>query len=62
MFPHLVVESNYRVYAYDHTALVLDVLTLFTEIKYCLPNLAVCLLTRESVRKGLGLYFILDLE
>eukprot|EP00009_Paramoeba_aestuarina_P004049 CAMPEP_0201525120 /NCGR_PEP_ID=MMETSP0161_2-20130828/26832_1 /ASSEMBLY_ACC=CAM_ASM_000251 /TAXON_ID=180227 /ORGANISM="Neoparamoeba aestuarina, Strain SoJaBio B1-5/56/2" /LENGTH=255 /DNA_ID=CAMNT_0047924899 /DNA_START=75 /DNA_END=839 /DNA_ORIENTATION=+ len=50
---HLVVETNYRVYAYDHTALVLDILSLFTEIKYCLPNLAVCLLTRESVRRGL---------
>eukprot|EP00051_Salpingoeca_urceolata_P031610 m.12257 g.12257 ORF g.12257 m.12257 type:complete len:477 (+) comp4211_c0_seq2:239-1669(+) len=46
----LVVETNFRVYAYGHSDLKVELLDLFTERVYRLPNLAVANITRESVR------------
>ncbi|XP_068620323.1 general transcription factor IIH subunit 4 [Battus philenor] len=50
---YIVVETNYRVYAYTQTSLQVALLGLFTELLYRFPNLVVGVLTRESVRQAL---------
>ncbi|XP_053614279.1 general transcription factor IIH subunit 4 [Plodia interpunctella] len=50
---YIVVETNYRVYAYTQTNLQVALLGLFTELMYRFPNLVVGVLTRESVRQAL---------
>ncbi|CAH0401097.1 unnamed protein product [Chilo suppressalis] len=50
---YIVVETNYRVYAYTQTALQVALLGLFTELVYRFPNLVVGVVTRESVRQAL---------
>ncbi|KAF8442275.1 transcription factor Tfb2-domain-containing protein [Boletus edulis BED1] len=50
----IVLETNYRVYAYTDNPLEIAVLNLFVTMKYRFPNLAVGMLTRESVRKALS--------
>ncbi|CAH1782954.1 unnamed protein product [Owenia fusiformis] len=49
----LVVETNYRVYAYTCSPLQIALLALFCEMLYRFPNFCVCVLTRESVRQAL---------
>ena len=46
---HVVVETNFRVYAYTSSLIDLAVLNLFLRAEYRLPNLFVGVLTRESV-------------
>ncbi|XP_065187328.1 general transcription factor IIH subunit 4-like isoform X2 [Sycon ciliatum] len=50
----LVVETNYRVYAYTDSALHIAIVALFADLQYRLPSMAVGLLTRESVHDALG--------
>ncbi|CAH0589926.1 unnamed protein product [Chrysodeixis includens] len=50
---YIMVETNYRVYAYTQTSLQVALLGLFTELLYRFPNLVVGVLTRESVRAAL---------
>ncbi|XP_049877411.1 general transcription factor IIH subunit 4 [Pectinophora gossypiella] len=50
---YILVETNYRVYAYTQTNLQVALLGLFTELIYRFPNLVVGVLTRESVRQAL---------
>lgn len=50
---HIVVETNYRVYAYTDSNLQVALLALFTELLYRFPNLVVGVLTRDSVRQAL---------
>ena len=53
---YIIVETNYRVYAYCDTRnnpLQVALLNLFVDVQYCLPNLAVGLITRESVLNAL---------
>ncbi|KAJ8588271.1 transcription factor Tfb2 [Rhizopogon salebrosus TDB-379] len=50
----IVLETNYRVYAYTDNPLQTAVLNLFITMKYRFPNLVVGMLTRESVRKALS--------
>lgn len=50
---YIVVETNYRVYAYTDSQLQVAVLGLFTELLYRFPNLVVGVLTRDSVRQAL---------
>lgn len=49
---YLIVETNFRVYAYDARPLQNDLLSLFTEIRYMLPGVTVGMLTRDSVRRA----------
>lgn len=46
---HVVVETNFRVYAYTSSLIDLAVLNLFLRPEYRLPNLFVGVLTRDSV-------------
>ncbi|KAL1140221.1 hypothetical protein AAG570_000153 [Ranatra chinensis] len=50
---YLVVETNYRVYAYTNSNLQVALLGLFSELLYRFPNLCVAILTRESIRMAL---------
>merc|ERR1712226_762444 len=49
---YIVVETNYRVYAYTDSSLQIALLGLFTEIMYRFPNLCVAIVTRESCRQA----------
>ncbi|XP_065331992.1 general transcription factor IIH subunit 4 [Cloeon dipterum] len=49
----IIVETNYRVYAYTENNLQVALLGIFTELLLRLPNLAVGVLTRDSVRQAL---------
>jgi transcription initiation factor TFIIH subunit 4 len=51
---HIIVETNYRVYAYTSSPLELAVLRFFVRPEYRLPNLFVGSLTRESVTAALA--------
>ena len=46
----IVVETNYRLYAYTDSPLQIALLTLFTELEYRFPNFIVGMITRDSVR------------
>lgn len=49
---HIIVETNYRVYAYTDSNLQVALLGLFAELMYRFPNLVVGVLTRESLRQA----------
>eukprot|EP00897_Mesotaenium_endlicherianum_P003507 jgi/Mesen1/3184/ME000184S02243 len=49
----IVVETNYRVYAYTASKLQRQILRLFVRVEYQLPNLVVGALTRESCNAAL---------
>ena len=46
----LVLETNFRLYAYTSSPLLAKVLGQFVQILYRLPNLLACQLTRESIQ------------
>lgn len=50
---HLLLETNYRLYAYTQSNLQVALLGLFTDLIYRFPNMVVGVLTRESVRQAL---------
>nr|XP_023021362.1 general transcription factor IIH subunit 4 [Leptinotarsa decemlineata] len=50
---YIVVETNYRVYAYTDSNLQVALVGLFTELMYRFPNLVVGVITRDSVRQAL---------
>lgn len=45
----VVVETNFRMYAYSTSRLHCEILRLFSRIEYQLPNLIVCAMTKESL-------------
>ncbi|KAL8048417.1 hypothetical protein ABFX02_07G064200 [Erythranthe guttata] len=49
----VVVETNFRMYAYSTSKLHCEILRLFSRIEYQLPNLIVCAITKESLSKAL---------
>ena len=48
----IIVETNFRVYAYTVSEHAVLLLSLFTRIDYLMPHLAVGTLTRESVNEA----------
>ncbi|RWS14417.1 General transcription factor IIH subunit 4-like protein [Dinothrombium tinctorium] len=49
---YIVVETNYRVYAYTDSPLQIALLALFTEMQYRFPKFCLGILTRDSVRQA----------
>ncbi|KDO50856.1 hypothetical protein CISIN_1g0154403mg, partial [Citrus sinensis] len=45
----VVVETNFRMYAYSTSKLHCEILRLFSKIEYQLPNLIVGAITKESL-------------
>ncbi|XP_014208985.1 general transcription factor IIH subunit 4-like [Copidosoma floridanum] len=50
---YVIVETNYRVYAYTNSNLQVALIGLFCDLLYRFPNLVVAVLTRESIRRAL---------
>ncbi|KAI5122551.1 hypothetical protein M0805_005278 [Coniferiporia weirii] len=50
----IILETNYRLYAYTDNPLQTAVLNLFVTLKYRFPNLVVGSVTRDSVKKALS--------
>jgi len=48
----IVVETNFRVYAYTDSSLELALVRLFADMLYRFPNMTVALITRESAREA----------
>lgn len=49
---NIIVETNYRIYAYTDSNLQIALLGLFTELLYRFPNLVVGVMSRDSVRQA----------
>jgi len=47
---YIIVETNFRVYAYCKSPLLIHLLSLFVSLKYRLPNLVFGFITRRSIR------------
>uniref|UniRef100_A0A1A8AGD9 General transcription factor IIH subunit 4 n=1 Tax=Nothobranchius furzeri TaxID=105023 RepID=A0A1A8AGD9_NOTFU len=50
----IVVETNYRIYAYTNSELQIALVALFCEMLYRFPNVVVAQLTRESVQQAIA--------
>uniref|UniRef100_A0A8C6U5V5 General transcription factor IIH subunit 4 n=1 Tax=Neogobius melanostomus TaxID=47308 RepID=A0A8C6U5V5_9GOBI len=50
----IVVETNYRIYAYTNSELQIALVALFSEMLYRFPNLVVAHVTRESVQQAIA--------
>uniref|UniRef100_A0AAR2KEY5 General transcription factor IIH subunit 4 n=1 Tax=Pygocentrus nattereri TaxID=42514 RepID=A0AAR2KEY5_PYGNA len=50
----IVVETNYRVYAYTNSELQIALVALFSEMLYRFPNVVVAQITRESVQQAIA--------
>ena len=50
---YIIVETNYRIYAYTDSKLQISLLALFTELLYRFPNVTVGVITRDSIRQAL---------
>jgi transcription initiation factor TFIIH subunit 4 len=48
----VILETNFRLYAYTDSPLWAQVLSIFTHVEYVLPNLLVGSLTRRSIQKA----------
>jgi transcription initiation factor TFIIH subunit 4 len=49
----LIIETNYKIYAYTSNPLQIAVLNLFVSLKSRFPNLVTGKITRDSIKKGL---------
>jgi transcription initiation factor TFIIH subunit 4 len=49
---HIIVETNFHLYAYEPTRVTEHLLALFTTLTYRLPNLLIARLTRQSVQRA----------
>ena len=49
----MIIETNYKVYAYTNNALQISVLNLFVNLKSRFPNLVTGQITRDSIKKAL---------
>ncbi|KAE8282453.1 General transcription factor IIH subunit 4 Basic transcription factor 2 52 kDa subunit [Larimichthys crocea] len=51
---YIVVETNYRIYAYTNSELQIALVALFSEMLYRFPNVVVAQVTRESVQQAIA--------
>ncbi|CAI5469801.1 unnamed protein product [Closterium sp. Yama58-4] len=56
----IVVETNFRVYAYTQSKLQAEILSLFMRLEYRLPNLVVGVMNRETVNNALALGIVAE--
>lgn len=50
----IVVETNYRIYAYTNSELQIALVALFSEMLYRFPNVVVAQVSRESVQQAIA--------
>ncbi|KAJ5090493.1 hypothetical protein N7532_009177 [Penicillium argentinense] len=56
----IIVETNYRLYAYTSSPLQISLISLFTNLKYRFPNLVTGKITRQSVRRAIEMGITAD--
>lgn len=56
----IIVETNYRIYAYTSSPLQISLIALFTTLKYRFPNLVTGKVTRQSVRRAIEMGITAD--
>ncbi|KAJ5096198.1 Transcription factor Tfb2 [Penicillium alfredii] len=56
----IIIETNYRLYAYTSSPLQISLISLFTNLKYRFPNLVTGKITRQSVRRAIELGITAD--
>ncbi|KAJ5734266.1 General transcription and DNA repair factor IIH subunit TFB2 [Penicillium malachiteum] len=56
----IIIETNYRLYAYTSSPLQISLISLFTNLKYRFPNLVTGKVTRQSVRRAIDMGITAD--
>lgn len=56
----VIIETNYRVYAYTSSPLQIAILQLFTRLSARYPNMVAGKITRESIRRAVGMGITAD--
>ncbi|KAL2215696.1 putative TFIIH and nucleotide excision repair factor 3 complexes subunit [Thermoascus aurantiacus ATCC 26904] len=56
----IIIETNYRLYAYTSSPLQISLIALFTTLKYRFPNLVTGKITRQSVRRAVEMGITAD--
>ncbi|PWY64760.1 transcription factor Tfb2 [Aspergillus heteromorphus CBS 117.55] len=56
----IIIETNYRLYAYTSSPLQISLIALFTTLKYRFPNLITGKITRQSVRRAVEMGITAD--
>ncbi|PGH11439.1 hypothetical protein AJ80_07118 [Polytolypa hystricis UAMH7299] len=56
----IIIETNYRLYAYTSSPLQISLIALFTTLKYRFPNLITGKLTRQSIRRAVEMGITAD--
>lgn len=56
----IIVETNYRLYAYTSSPLQISLIALFTSLKYRFPNLVTGKITRQSIRRAVEMGITAD--
>lgn len=56
----IIIETNYRLYAYTSSPLQISLIALFTTLKYRFPNLVTGKLTRQSIRRAIEMGITAD--
>jgi transcription initiation factor TFIIH subunit 4 len=56
----IIVETNYRLYAYTSSPLQISLIALFTTLKYRFPNLVTGKISRQSIRRAVEMGITAD--
>ena len=56
----IIVETNYRIYAYTSSPLQISLIALFSTLKYRFPNLITGKVTRQSIRRAVEMGITAD--
>lgn len=56
----IIIETNYRLYAYTSSPLQISLIALFTTLKYRFPNLVTGKITRQSIRRAVEMGITAD--
>lgn len=56
----IIVETNYRIYAYTSSPLQISLIALFSTLKYRFPNLITGKITRQSIRRAVEMGITAD--
>lgn len=56
----IIIETNYRIYAYTSSPLQISLIALFATLKYRFPNLITGKITRQSIRKSVEMGITAD--
>lgn len=56
----IIIETNYRLYAYTSSPLQISLIALFTTLKYRFPNLVTGKITRQSIRRAIEMGITAD--